>query len=195
MRERAPVVMGKNYPLAYVVLAHGEWSTLADLVDVIAADPFDTVIIHVDRKSDWRKRKAFEDYFRSRENVIVFSEVRCKWGGISLVDVTTLALRRLKDSGRRFEYVSLLSGIDYPIKPLSRLRKLLSSCGQREFIEVRNFYTERWIQTGIYVERFEYWFPFVRFGWLSRAFKLWYDSARAFDRQLSSPTRCFSRRL
>ncbi len=181
MSRPLPALTGNDHPLAFVVLAHGEWSTLVDLVDVLAADPHDTVVIHLDRKIDWRKRQAIAKRFDRRGNVIVFSAVRCKWGGISLIDATLQALHRLKLSGRRFQYASLLSGVDYPLKPLSELRGFLSAHEGAEFIEAKNFYTERWIRTGIYAERFEYWFPFARSGLLSRPFKVWYHLVKLLD--------------
>jgi len=172
---------GKDYPLAFVVLAHGEWSMLARLVDAIAADPGDTVVIHVDGRLDWRKRRAVSEYFKSRANVMVVSEVRCKWGGIGLVDATLASLRHLQGTGRAYEHVSLLSGTDYPIKPVSMLRSFLFENSNCQFIETYNFYTERWIMCGIYAERFEYWFPFARSGLFTRPFQLWYRLMLALD--------------
>lgn len=172
---------GEDYPLAFVVLAHGEWSTLARLVDVIAADPCDTVVIHVDSRLDWRKRKAVSEYFKPRTNVLVVSEVRCKWGGIGLVDATLASLRHLQGTGRAYGHVSLLSGTDYPIKPVNMLRSFLFENSNCQFIEAYNFYTERWIMCGIYAERFEYWFPFARSGLFTRPFQLWYRLMIALD--------------
>lgn len=177
----------KDFPLAFVILAHNEWSTLTELVTVLSAAPEDTVVVHVDRKVDQRRVKAFEDHFRNRPNVLVFSEVRCKWGGISLVDVTLRALEKLTRTGRPYSYVSLLSGVDYPIKPLAEFRYYLKASHGNEFIEAYSFYTQRWIKTGIYAERFEYVFPFARSGLLTYPFLLWYKLVELIDLRRPMP--------
>ncbi len=171
----------ERFPLAYVILAHDNFGTLEELIGRLSASEADTVVVHLDRRVRRSSLNLLRARFADRPNVHIISVRRCRWGGISLVEATIAGLTTLRQTKRAYEYVSLLSGIDFPIKRSRDLRWFLAASGRSEFIEAYDFYLERWIITGIYAERFEYWFPFARSGFLSKPFKIWYHLVQLLD--------------
>lgn len=177
---------GATFPLAYVVLAHDNWPHLEHLVDRLASDPADSVFIHIDKRVPDILFERARDRI-ARDNVHFTGRVKCHWGHYSLVEATLIGLRALQLSGRPYRYVSLLSGSDYPIKPLSDFRAHLRAEEGKEFIEAYNMYFERWIRGGPYAERFEYVYPFPRFAYHHYLFRLWEKGCEFIDRRRAMP--------
>ena len=153
MSEAAPF-RAEAFPLAFAILAHEEFSTLEALVQRLSEEPADSVVVHLDGKVAASQFRRLVTRFADRSNVAIMHGRRCHWGGISLVEATLDALRHLDELGRPYRHVSFLSGIDFPIRPVSELRAHLATDAHGEYIEAHNFYTERWIQRGLYAERF-----------------------------------------
>jgi hypothetical protein len=170
LTESAPT--GRDFPLAFLILAHDNWPHLERLVARLAADPDDTVVIHIDGRVP---NVVFDRVRRriGRANVRFCARVQCHWGHYSLVEAALIAMDSLAGSGRGYRYASLISGVDYPIKPIAAFRKFLARSQGQEFIEAYNMYFERWVHSGPYTERFEYTYPFPRFAYHRHLFRMW----------------------
>src|SRR5262249_37364678 len=59
----------------------------------------------------------------------------CWWGSFGIVEGTISLVQTLIDDGTNFDYATLLSGSDYPIKSNSKIAEFLSQNRGREFIE------------------------------------------------------------
>jgi Core-2/I-Branching enzyme len=97
--------------LAYLILVHERPVQLARLVNALDGDA-STFHVHVDAKVDLA---TFRRPFEHRPNVhFVDDRVAGQWMGFSLVAATLKLLRQAQQLG--FDYCTLLSGADYPIK-------------------------------------------------------------------------------
>jgi hypothetical protein len=92
------------------------------------------VVVHVDQKVDeapFRSALAEED--RARVEFLA-DRVRVNWGGYSQVE----AIRRLVTAGiaraRHDEHLVLLSGQDYPIRPVAQLEEMLAGSDGKQFL-------------------------------------------------------------
>jgi hypothetical protein len=180
------MISAAQFPLAFILLAHDNWPHLQQLVKYFAADPADTLVIHIDGRVP---NVVFERVKQQlgRPNVLFSNRLKCHWGHFSLVEATLAGIQTLAASGRPFRYASLLSGVDYPIKPQARLRRFLAECGDQEFIEAYNMYFERWVISGSYTERYEYIYPFGRYVYHQKLFRLWELFQAKRDRRRSMP--------
>jgi hypothetical protein len=121
--------------LAYLVLAHHQPEHVARLVNrLLHRDAH--VFLHVDAKVDIR---PFQAAIGSLGNAwtsthLHFSSSRISVGYMAFSTVeATLSLMRQASQAGPFDYYSLLSGADYPIKSSSAIAETLGS-GNREYI-------------------------------------------------------------
>jgi hypothetical protein len=108
--------------LAYLVLTYNQPRHLARLIARLA-HPDDHFFIHVDAKQDLA---PFRDALAGVPNVH-FAARRRKlwWAGLSFVKTELDLLRQARASGLDFAQYVLLSGSEYPIKPLGVIRGTL----------------------------------------------------------------------
>lgn len=147
--------------LAFAVLAHDNPDNLIRLVARLTTEE-DLAIIHWDRSSKLditglmaeklpAGRRSWAR-FAKRHNV--------KWGDWSMVEATLSCLEEIAASGETVDYVILLSGGDYPIRPLNHLKAFLAAGQGREYIESVNPKETRWVVDGYNAERLIYRFYF-----------------------------------
>jgi len=117
--------------IAHVILAHSKPSQLERLVKTLVHED-SVILVHIDMKC----RLGEYDFLKSYPGV-EFSEERYSvhWGGFSLVKAIMSAFRQLYRSDFAFDYVNLISGQDFPIKPLKEFRDFLKEDISRNFIE------------------------------------------------------------
>lgn len=106
--------------LAYIILTHTAPTHFARLVNRLC-HPDDTLFVHIDIKSDINEfKKVVEDlpadihFVNARENG--------RWGDIGIVKATLNAMMEIVRHKTDFDHVILLSGTDYPIRPLEQIR-------------------------------------------------------------------------
>ncbi len=107
--------------IAYLIVGYNNWlhfNKLLSLLDYEGAALF----IHIDKKVKMPPIKV------DKARLIFVERLNVWWGGWSLQE----AFNRLIKSAiiHRFDYYVLLSGADYPIRPLSYLYKKLSEGGE-----------------------------------------------------------------
>jgi hypothetical protein len=133
-----------NQPkIAYLILAHTDPIQLERLVKAI--DYHATIFIHVDLKSDIDTFKKIPfpphvHFIKERTNVF--------WGGFKMIEATLYLMRAALASQEKFSRIVLLSGLDYPIKPIEFIYDFFVQHPTRQFIkflDVREseFYTSR----------------------------------------------------
>lgn len=134
--------------IAFVILAHKFPEQIVRLVDVLSPDE-DDFFIHIDKRSS----EVFNAVRASLKNNsrIFWAEKRyaCRWGQFSLVAATLSCLKTVYLKKEKYDYVCLISGQDYPIKPLSELKHYLKERQGTEFIEAFPFLeTNPWSEHG-----------------------------------------------
>ncbi len=107
--------------IAFLILAHDNWQHLNRLLAALD-DEKHVFYVHIDKKvpmPNLRKTKA---------KLVLVDRVNVWWGGWSQQE----AFNRLIKSAlkQHFDYYVLLSGADYPIRPLSHLYKKLHKGGE-----------------------------------------------------------------
>ncbi len=146
--------------IAFIVLAHQHPEQVLRLVQHLLADG-NEVVLHWDKNNpeDLRanaqallpKSHSTKLHFAPRHKII--------WGDWSMVAATLACLQLIQQKRLTVDYVVLLSGADYLLKPLRVLKQFLSAQG-KDFIECVNPEQERWVVQGLVQDRYWYhhWF-------------------------------------
>jgi hypothetical protein len=141
--------------IAYVISAYRNPAHLSRLVHRLDAGTRTKFVLHVDRKTrasvDEEMRRALADV----EDLTFVSRHSCHWGGFGHVEASLKGIREVVRSGWDPDYVILLSGQDYPIKPNAYIREFLERGDGRSFFLHFPLPTESW--TGGGLDRFRRW--------------------------------------
>jgi len=196
--------------IAYVILAHQLPEQLVRLVCALDA-PGARFLIHINRRSDDAVQRAARLGLAERANVVFLRRHKLYWGGFGHVQATLEGLDELYRSETDFDYVVLLTGQDYPIKPVAEIETTLARSDGRSFMAVDRL-PGGWVD-GMDRIRYRHWrkigrprgwhlrLPIARrfplglepwggssYWWLSRAAA---DHVRAFRAEHPSYTRFF----
>lgn len=134
--------------IAFLILAHTDPAHLARLSHALS-DASD-IYVHLDAKSNI---SAFLNQ-KLPENVKFIDErIDVSWAAFSQVEASLCMMREALDSGKEYSHLMMLSGLDYPIKPVGNLCQYLNSQPDHEFIK---FYDASATDYRIYFEH--YWF-------------------------------------
>ncbi|MDR3350473.1 MAG: beta-1,6-N-acetylglucosaminyltransferase [Prevotellaceae bacterium] len=118
--------------VAYLILAHAWPAMLKELVTAINK-PKEMVFVHLDKKT---AMPPFEKLLAGRCTFIEQRE-NIAWGSFSMVQATLHLLQTALAAGT-FDYYCLLSGCDYPIKPVQAFEAHLAAHPGNEYIQCRN---------------------------------------------------------
>jgi hypothetical protein len=145
--------------LGFIILAHNQPAAIRQQVDVLAGAGH-RVVVHFDTSAP----KAQQDAVRSLESaypgqVHVVSKVHCVWGEWSLVEAVLVSLREFAGMPEKPDYIHLMSGADFPIRPIADLEEFLRRNAGRDFIECCDITQRRWVKGGLSMERFRFFFP------------------------------------
>jgi len=157
--------------LAFILLAHDHPGNVIRLMRQLVREG-DYVAVHWDKKaSDDLCKLATKDLTSTELSRIRFSErINADWGRWSMVEATLAALTEIPRFEEEPEYVILVSGADYPTRPLAELKQFLHENRGMEFIESADPNTELWVIEGLVKERY------LHHHWFS-----WRDSPKLFD--------------
>src|SRR4029077_11453063 len=111
------------------------------------------VVVHVDRNADGAVMQRLQAEFQGRR-VAFAPRVRCGWGTFSLVQAALNGLRTIAGLEWQPDYVVLMSGADFPIRPAADLHAFLESHTDLDFIESIPL-TRCRVRGGLQHERFE----------------------------------------
>ena len=145
--------VGEPAPLpitvAYLILAHGNPEQLARLVASLPANS--PVMVHFDLRADAALYEPAVELLSNRPRLQFVKRHKCRWGAFGIVQGTISLIEALIATDVHFDYATLLSGSDYPIKSNYEIAMFLHRNPGREFIEsflltVRN----RWSDHGGY---------------------------------------------
>jgi hypothetical protein len=119
--------------VAYLILAHGNPEQLVRLVDVLPKSS--PVMIHFDKRADPTLYERAVKLLGERPKLKFVRRHVCRWGAIGIIEGTVSLIRGLVDSGMAFDYATLLSGSDYPIKSNREIAAFLEQHRGEEFLE------------------------------------------------------------
>lgn len=115
--------------IAFLVLAHTDPVQVGRLCR--ALDYRARIFVHLDAKADIR---PFLAQPLPESVTFIKDRVRVSWAAYSQVEATLRMMRAALDSGRDFSHLVMLSGLDYPVKPLEALHDHLNRHRGHEFI-------------------------------------------------------------
>lgn len=116
------------------------------------------VVLHYDQKSPDEQFDYLARNLAGSPTIRFAKRVRVRWGQWSIVAATLNCLQTIEDAGWEPDYVYLLSGTDYPIRPSRELVRFLERNRGMEFIEGLPADGANWVKTGPQQERYQYRF-------------------------------------
>jgi Core-2/I-Branching enzyme len=140
--------------LAYILSAYKNLDQLVRLVERLTAEG-SVVYVHVDKKTDEAEHGRLERSLAGRPRVYLLERHVCHWGGFGHVQATLKGIDALLASGSDFEHVVLLTGQDYPIKPLAEIERFFAEHRGTSFMAYNELPSEWWSPRGG-LDRVEY---------------------------------------
>ena len=114
-----------------LVLAHKSPHQLNRLLKHLSYPGCHTYV-HVDEKADI---KIFENATADLKDVTLISQrVTVHWGGPTMITAVAASIAEIKASGIHYDYINLVSGQDFPIKPISEFVSFLEQNKGKQFI-------------------------------------------------------------
>lgn len=118
--------------IAFVLLAHQHPEQIFRLIESLRGE--DQFFIHIDKRAEAVFDQA-QRLFRGNANVrFIADRHRCYWGNFNIVNATLECLKVVCEE-EKYDYVVLISGQDYPLKPLSEIKLFLEKHRGQQFIE------------------------------------------------------------
>jgi hypothetical protein len=142
--------------LTYIVSAYKNLDQLVRLVDRLTTGS-SVVFVHVDRKTDDGEYARLEASLAEREDVHLLERHVCHWGGFGHVEATLKGIDALLGSGADFGHVVLLTGQDYPIKPLGEIERFFAERPETSFMAYSRLPNEWWADGGVDRIRYRHW--------------------------------------
>lgn len=124
--------------LAHLILVHNYPVQLERLLKRLIYSNSD-VYIHLDKKADLSQ---FE-YLKSLPNVyFINNRISVGWGNYSMVEATLISMQEILDTQNIYSHINLLSGQDYPLKPISEIEQFFFSNSDKSYIQSLSIYDE-----------------------------------------------------
>ncbi len=108
--------------------------------------------IHLDKKINIETHR---ELFSIPNVYFVDDRINIRWGGYSTVEAALSGIRYIAASGIKYDFVNLVTGQDYPIKPAAYIADFLRKNIGHEFILYKKFNTE-WDEARSRVEKYHY---------------------------------------
>jgi Core-2/I-Branching enzyme len=116
--------------IACIIMAHKEPQQIERFIKKFIHLPFD-FFIHLDKKIN---RQHF-DYLAALPQVFfVKKRIRVRWASYNFFQAEIQSFKEVLDCGIQYDYISVMSGQDYPIKPVSDFYEFLQKNQGRNFI-------------------------------------------------------------
>jgi hypothetical protein len=132
--------------IAYIILAHRAPWQLHRLVQRLRG-PGVHFVLHLDANSSGPEWDLLTNELTGPD-VLWAPRVTCRWGDFSLVHATLGCLKALNNLDTDFDFVTLLSGQDYPVKPRSFFSEYLASRRGQCLMFIYPFPFPDWVNGG-----------------------------------------------
>lgn len=130
--ESYAIVRGENVKIAYIVLCHKNVKQINSLIHSLSNETSD-FYLHIDLKSKIDREAIV------KEHTYILPKEYCvdiRWGEDSMVIATLKMIKAIIETGIKYDYIWLISGQDFPIKPLDEIHSFLERNNGYNFIEV-----------------------------------------------------------
>lgn len=115
----------------FLILVHANSGQLKRLIEKIGADN-SIIYLQVDLKTDI---SLFEEYKNYPNVIFIKNRIKISWGGYSQVQGMVNSFKEIIPSLQDNQYVSVISGQDYPIMRIEKMNKFLNTNQGKAFME------------------------------------------------------------
>lgn len=134
--------MNKNL---FMIMCHKNLDQVLLLAKKLITSESD-VVIHIDSFVSDSEVNAFMQLSKDIPNLYITDKrIHGVLDRRSLVDIVFIMINYVKSKGLCYKYYCLLSGQDYPIKPIDKINKELSKCYPEPFIDCTPYDKNNWI--------------------------------------------------
>lgn len=119
--------------LAFLLLIHRYPEQAIRLIRFLLKDPDSTLFIHVDKKSEEVYQILKSEFVNEQRIIFTSKRFRVYWGSYNQIRATLHLIETANAQGK-YEYHTLLSGQDLPIKPIASFKKYLEVHRGTEFM-------------------------------------------------------------
>lgn len=125
---------------AILILAHKDFTHLRHLIEYFTKNCY--VYVHVDKKADINDEEL--RLISSMPQVrTVYRQFHVHWGGFSVLEAELSLFKRAYEDVEA-DYYHLISGQDYPIKPLNAFLNYFEKRGEKDYIEYKPYPITNW---------------------------------------------------
>lgn len=146
-----------KFKVAFLILAHKNPSQIVNFVDALDCDQT-AFFIHIDKKSNIINHSCL-DKLKNKKNVFFTPKRKnVTWGGYGDVEATLQLMKECLEKDK-YDYISLHSGQDLPIKNKYEILEFLKKNRDKEFIRCFSLDRKNWYPEGTAYDRISYyWF-------------------------------------
>jgi hypothetical protein len=145
--------------LAYIILAHKNPQQLRRLMTRLG-DADCTFYVHIDKRSKIEPfRSELTTLPNHQKRIVWVKREECRWGDVGMVKGTLHALSCALRDNRDVDYLVLLSGQDYPIKPVRSIIEFFEEHRRLNFVAYSPMPINRWRSGGMdRIQRYHFFF-------------------------------------
>src|SRR5450432_298360 len=109
--------------IACIIMAHKDPQQIERLIKKFQGFPFD-FYIHLDKKIN---QQPFEFLADIPQVQFINDRVHVRWASYSFLIAVLKAFKQVLFSGKKYDFISVMSGQDYPIKPVKKIYEYLEN--------------------------------------------------------------------
>jgi Core-2/I-Branching enzyme len=132
---------------AYIISAYKNLEQVTRLVRRLQSNRT-SFFVHVDKKTDDRDYHTLVDSLGDLPSVRFLARHVCHWGGFGHVRATLKGIDALLRERAPFDYVILLTGQDYPIKPNEYIERFFETRAPNSFMGFSPLPSDSWSPRG-----------------------------------------------
>ncbi|KYC41555.1 hypothetical protein WA1_16010 [Scytonema hofmannii PCC 7110] len=134
--------------IAYIILAHKNPTQLTRLILRLNNASHEAFFfIHIDGNTKPEVYNQFIEKLKHFSNIYFLKRYKTHWGDFNIVNATLEGIQQIFKLHLNFDYSVLLSGQDYPIKPVNEFKKFLKDNQGKEFIDFFSLYSKnKWVK-------------------------------------------------
>jgi len=139
--------------IANIILFHKYPVAVERLVKVLNHPNFD-FYLHLDKKV---KLKPFAYLSDLANTTLIKNRTSVRWAGYSQLAAFVNSLDEILNNGKSYDFINLLSGQDYPIKPVNEINKFLSLHIGKSFMMSETPPSTWWDDATLRFTKYHFW--------------------------------------
>jgi hypothetical protein len=137
--------------IAYLIMAHKNPTQIERLIRKLDHPQFD-VYIHLDKKTD---AEAYSHLAGIQRVYFISNRIKVTWGGISIPDAVLSSMNEIMNSGRVYDFISLLSGQDYVLRSTDEIYAYFNKRKGKNFLYLESLISPWWHEAMKRINRYD----------------------------------------